>query len=168
MGSLRSDLETLRHRLRDGSIQRAYMAFVSYMSGLRAQFTASHRDWTTAGLYQGYFDMTYFAVVTPALKARDLKLAIVFDYGTFRFQVWLAARNRDIQRRYWQILRDGGWSAASLVRPAVGVDAIVALDAADGLDLEDPASVSAAIERTAVGLLHEVEAFLDSHDAQAV
>ena len=168
MGELRGDLEQLRRRLGEGSIQRAYVAIVSYMSGLRTELAASHDEWATAGLYQGYFDMTYFGVVAPALKSRDLKLAIVFDYQTFRFQVWLAARNREIQRRYWQLLRDGGWPAESLVQPAAGVDAIVAVDAADGLDLDDPASLTTAIERTAVGLLREIEVFLDLHDLRAV
>lgn len=159
-----ADLEELRRQLGKGAIQRAYVAIVTHMSGLRARFSAAHDDWAVSGLYQGYFDMTYFALFPPSLKARNLKLAIVFDYETFRFQVWLAARNRIVQRQYWALLKDRGWPPESLVEPAVGVDAIVAVDAADGLDLVDLDSVAARLAQATDALLHDLERFLDAHD----
>ena len=30
-----------------------------------------------------------------------LAVAVVFDYEAFRFELWLAARNRKVQRKYW-------------------------------------------------------------------
>lgn len=168
MGDLRADLEELRRRLGEGAIQQAYVAIVSYMAALRTRFDSAHEQWSTAGLYQGYFDMTYFALLTPWLKRRDLKLAVVFDYTTFRFQVWLAARNRATQRRYWELLRDNGWPAATLVEPAVGVDAIVSVDVADGLALDDQDALTDSLERAAMSLLDDLERFLASHDTAAV
>ncbi|HOH08780.1 MAG TPA: hypothetical protein PLF89_14745 [bacterium] len=47
-------------------------------------------------MYQGYLDMTYFEFFPDKLKKCDLKLAIVFNYQAFRFEVWLAARNRQV------------------------------------------------------------------------
>ncbi|MGJ8639018.1 MAG: DUF7000 family protein [Opitutaceae bacterium] len=38
--------------------------------------------------------MTYFALFTDELKARNLKLAILINYETFSFDIWLTARNR--------------------------------------------------------------------------
>lgn len=145
-------------------MQRAYVAIVSYMAGLRTHLAAAYEDWSIAGLYQGYFDMTYFPVVTPALKARDLKLALVFDYTGFRFEVWLAARNRDVQRRYWELLAAHGWPAGSLVEPAVGVDAIVRADVCDGLGLDDTDSLTASFERVTLQLHDELLRFLELHD----
>ncbi len=145
MEMLRSDLEELRRRLGEGAVQRAYVAIVAYMSGLRTELASSHADWSVAGLYQGYFDMTYFPLVTPSLKARSLKLAVVFQYSDFRFQVWLAARNRTVQRRYCALLRDRDWLSGSLIEPAAGVDAIVVVDVADGLDLDAPDLLTASL-----------------------
>jgi hypothetical protein len=34
-----------------------------------------------------------------------LKIAIVFDYAAFGFEAWLAGRNRQVQRKYWQLFR---------------------------------------------------------------
>ena len=69
--------------------------------------------------------MTYFEFFPDKLKKCDLKLAIVFNYQAFRFEVWLAARNRQVQRRYWELLRDAGFDHYPLIAPAAGTDAIV-------------------------------------------
>ncbi len=161
---LRDDLMDLRDQLGKGSVRRAYRSILRFMSNLRAHFAASLGDRAVSGLYQGAFDMTYFALLPPKLTTRGLKLAVVFDYKSFGFEVWLAARNRTVQRRYWQVLRDNAWSKHSLVEPAVGVDAIVVSDVADALDLETPEVLTMKIEAAAQAFLDDVVGFLDIHD----
>ena len=167
VSGLRGDLEELRRNLGEGSVPRAYLAIITYMSGLRTEL-AAREGWSVTGLYQGYFDMTYFPVVTPALKAHDLKLAVVFDYQAFGFQVWLAARNRTVQRRYWELMRDSGWPAATLVEPAAGVDAIVAVHVADAFALDEPEPLTASLEGAVITLLADVKRFLDALGPAAV
>ncbi|MGV8084508.1 MAG: hypothetical protein AB2L09_12900 [Coriobacteriia bacterium] len=166
--TLNHDLEELRAQLDLGSTQRAYIAIVSYLSNLRTHFARMLGERAVSALYQGYFDMTYFALFPPALKARDLKLAIVFDYEAYSFKVWLAARNRKVQRRYWELLRDGGWSKGHLVEPAAGVDAIVEYDVAGAFALANPDELTAAIEQSAEVLLGDLEEFFSSHSSDAV
>jgi len=168
VNELRGDLEELQRLLGEGAVQRAYTTIVDYMSGLRTDIVSSHEEWSVGGVYQGRFDMIYFPLFMPSLSVRGLKLAVVFDYVAFRFQVWLAARNRTIQRRYWQLLRDGGWPSASLVEPAVGVDAIVMLDVADGVDLEDPDMLTVSLKGAVKTLLGDLERFFDDTDTVAV
>lgn len=67
------------------------------MMDLRIHFKNRYPNYSISGLYQGYLDMTYFAIVPPALKQRDLKIAIVFNYDAFRFEAWLAGTNRQVQ-----------------------------------------------------------------------
>jgi hypothetical protein len=125
MDTLDKDIFELRHRLADGSIQRAYKGIVSYMSRLRKVFADQRGERAISGLYQGYFDMTYFALFSDPLKKRELKLAVVFNYDTFGYEVWLAARNRKVQKQYWELLSNNGYKTYKLVEPAVGIDAIV-------------------------------------------
>lgn len=80
MNTLDKDIKELQIRLKDGSIQRAYRGIVSYMSRLRTVFADKLGEKAVSGLYQGYFDMTYFALFPDELKARDLKLAVVFNF----------------------------------------------------------------------------------------
>jgi len=63
------------------------------VSHLRTVFAGRHGERSVSGLYQGYLDMTYFAFFPVKLKKRDLKLAIVFNYQAFRFEVWLATQS---------------------------------------------------------------------------
>ncbi len=108
--------------------------------------------------------MTYFALFPPALRSRDLKLAIVFDYDAFEFELWLAARNRRVQRQYWELFRDSGWSKYRVVEPATGIDAIVEHAVGSGFELDDPEALTAKIEAATATFLVELERFLETRD----
>ncbi len=163
---LDKDIRELQERLSDGAIQRAYRGIVSYMSRLRTVFAAQQGERAVSALYQGYFDMTYFALFPEALKKRNLKLAIVFNYQSFRFEVWLAARNRQLQRRYWELLLNAGYKKHPLVEPGLGIDAIVeAVLAADySLEAEDP--LTSQIVKGVAVFERDIIAFLDKVDTQ--
>lgn len=164
MVPLSDDLMELREQLGKGSVQKAYRSIVGFMSQLRAHFASTRGERSVSALYQGCFDMTYFALFPPSLKSRGLKLAIVFDYESFGFEVWLAARNRQVQRQCWQLLRDNGWSSHRLIEPAVGIDAIVEVDIAGALALEDAGALTVRIEAAAEALMNDLDAFFAAHD----
>jgi hypothetical protein len=136
MGTLDADIKELQKRLNEGAIQRAYRSIISYMSRLRTVFADRQGERVVSGLYQGYLDMTYFALFPNELKAPNLKLAVVFNYETFDFEVWLVARNRQVQKRYWKLFVNTGYNKHSLIEPTVGVDAILLAKIADDYSLE--------------------------------
>jgi hypothetical protein len=156
-------MNDLRQQLRSGTIQRAYRALLGYMMDLRAHFKHRHPDYSISGLYQGYLDMTYFAVVPPAFKRRGLKIAIVFNYGAFRFEAWLAAANRQVQRKYYEQLRDTQWSEYRVVAPATGVDSIVECGLAEHIDFASPDDMTATIEKKAGNFIKDMERFFSRH-----
>jgi len=120
---------------------------------------------TLRGLYQGYMDMTYFALFPPSLKRRDLKVAIVFNYAAFRFEAWLAARNRKVQRQYWDLFRDSRWAEYRVVTPAVGIDSIIECDLAKDFDFSDPDALTSRIENATAAFIDNIERFLSEHQA---
>jgi len=163
MPSLHKDMEELRRQLAKGSIQKAYGALLSYIMGLRTHLANQYGDAAVSGLYQGYMDMTYFALFPPALKRRDLKVAIVFNYGVFRFEAWLVARNRNIQRAYWEIFKDSPWREYRIVTPATGIDSIVECDLATDFDLGNLDALTARIENGTAAFIADMEKFLSKH-----
>ena len=165
MRSIRKDIEELHGQLRNGAVQRAYRALLSYMLGLRTHFKNKYPDSSVSALYQGYMDMTYFAISPPSLKQRDLKLAIVFNYETFRFEAWLAGRNRRINRQYWDLLKDRKGPAYRVVTPAKGVDSIVECDLAQGFDLSDADALTTSIETGTGAFIEDIEGFLPKGQA---
>ena len=93
--------------LKQGYIQEAYKRLIEYVMGLRLHFKKKHPDFLVSGsIYIGYMDMTYFALFPKSMKGRKLKIAIVFVYDTFRFEVWLAGYNKRVQKEYWEIYTD--------------------------------------------------------------
>jgi len=160
MRATREDIEELRRQVATGAIQRAYRALLSYMMALRTHIENSHTGYAVSGLYQGYLDMTYFALFPPALKARGLKIAIVFNYSAFRFEAWLAAGNRPAQRQVWELFKDSQWAQYRVVAPAKGVDAIVECDLATEFDLSEPEVLTAKIETATAVFIADMERFL--------
>ena len=146
MRDIDQDLYELRAQLAKGSVQNAYVALVSYMSRLRTRYVDERGEREVSGLYQGCFDMTYFALFSDGLRGHNLKVAVVFDYATFSFQAWLAARNRKVQKTWWDRLRDAGYAKHALVEQGVGIDAIVATVVAADFSLEHEASLTRRIE----------------------
>jgi hypothetical protein len=163
MHSIREDMEEFRGQLGKGSIQKAYRALLSYMMGLRTHFKNSYAGSAVSGLYQGYMDMTYFALFPPSLKHRDLKIAIVFNYDAFRFEAWLAGSNRKVQRQYWELFRDSQWPEYRVVTPARGIDSIVECDLAKDFDFSDPDALTSSIETATAAFIDDIERFLSEH-----
>jgi len=164
MQSIQEDMKELRGQLRAGVIQKAYRALLDYMMDLRIRFKNRYPSYSISGLYQGYMDMTYFAIVPPSLKHRDLKIAIVFNYEAFRFEAWLAGTNRHVQRKYWELFRDSRWTEYRVVTPAKGVDSIIECNLAENFDFGDLDSLTMSIEENAVKFIDDVERFLSDHE----
>lgn len=162
MHAMQRDMEEFREQLEKGAIHRAYRALISYMSGLQRHFKIKYPDASISALYQGYMDMTYLAIFTPALKQRGLKIAIVFNYDAFRFEAWLAASNRKVQREYWELFKDSQWPAYRVVAPAPGIDSIVECDLAQKFDLGDPDALTQSIDTATTAFIDDMERFLAS------
>ena len=143
-------MNELQGQLRIGAIQKAYRALLDYMMDLRTCFKSRYPSYSISGLYQGYMDMTYFAIVPPSLKHRSLKIAIVFNYEAFRFEAWLSGSNRQVQRKYWELFRDSPWTEYRVVTPAKGVDSILECNLAEDFDFGNLDSLTASIEKNAV------------------
>ena len=158
-----SDMEELRVQLKKGSLQKAYRALISFMMGLRTFFANKYGDPFVSNLYQGYLDMTYFALFPPSLKRHDLKVAIVFNYNAFRFEVWLTARNRKVLSQYWELFKDSHWAEYRVVAPAEGIDSIVECEVTKDFDISNPDTLTTKIENTAMIFIENMERYLSKY-----
>ncbi len=164
----RESLEEFRRLLEKGAVQTAYRALLSFMTALRTHFQKTFGGSAVSGLYQGYMDMTYFALFPPSLRDRNLKIAVVFNYDAFRFEAWLAGANREIQRRYWKVFKEFEWPEYRVSVPAKGVDSILECDLASDFDLDDSDALIARIEKKAAAFIQCIEMFLLTADSLSV
>jgi hypothetical protein len=164
MQLIQEDMYEFRMQLRTGAIQRAYKTLLGTMMDLRVHFQNRYPSYSISGLYQGYMDMTYFAIVPPSLKHRNLKIAIVFNYEAFRFEAWLSGANRQVQRKYWEMFRDSQWADYRVVTPAKGVDSIVECNLAENFDFDNLDSLTTDIEENTVKFINNIEKFFSNQE----
>jgi len=161
MKTLQENMLEYRKQLEKGAIQKAYQGLMDFMLALRNHFAREYPDHdVSTGMYQGYMDMTYFAVLPRALRERDLKVAIVFVYDSFRFEVWLSGKNQRVLSRYWKILQESNWSKYRIVAPGKGVDSVLEHTLVEDPDFGDLKALTRTIERGTLQFIKDVEGFL--------
>ena len=161
MRSLQENMLEYKKQLEKGMIQKPYQGLLEYMLSLKKHITNKYPDYSVPGsLYSGYMDMTYFSILPKSLKARDLKIAIVFIYDTFRFEIWLSGKNKQVLAKYWKIIKANNWDKYKIVEPVEGVDSIVEHVLIDNPDFSDVEVLTKQIDKEALKFIRDVENFL--------
>ncbi len=165
MNSLTESMQIYKGQLQEGHIIQAYQGLMAYFGELRTYFEKEHPDFSVPGnIYYGYMDMTYFAIVPDFLESRQLKIAVVFPHVDFRFEVWLAARNKQIQAKVWNQIHASGWDRYHLTPQGKGVDAILDHIIVEDPDFSDLKGLTAEIESRVLSFIKDLEGFLPSLD----
>jgi len=108
-------------------------------------------------------DMTYFAFSPESLKKRNLKIAIVFIHDTFRFEVWLAGYNKQVQQKYWKLFKESNWNKYHIVPTTKSVDSIIEYTLVDNPDFSDLDALTKHIEKGTLNFINDIEDFLSNH-----
>lgn len=154
-------VDEYKKQLKKGAIQKAYQGLMEYILALKTHFKNKYPTYLVSGsIYSGYMDMTYFSFVPRSLKRRNLKIAIVFVYDTFRFEVWLAGYNKQTQSKYWKLFKQSDWNKYRVVPTTRGYDAIVEGVLVDNPNFRNLDALTKQIERGTLKFIRDVEDFL--------
>jgi hypothetical protein len=161
MKSLQENMIEYRKQLEKGAIQKAYQGLMQYMMSLKNYFSNQYPDFSVSGsIYYGYMDMTYFSVVPGSLKDRELKIAIVFVYDPFRFEVWLSGRNQKVLAKYWKIFTESGWDRYKIAPQGKWADSILEHILVENPDFGDLEALTRQIDQGTLKFIKDVESFL--------
>ena len=161
MGSFPESMNEYRKQLKRGYIQEAYLGLMEYMRDLRSHFKNEYPEYSVSGsIYYGYMDMTYFPLFPESLKHRKLKIAIVFIHDTFRFEVWLSGANRDVQSKYWKLLKESEWQEYHLTSNPRAADYVLDHILFEDPDFRDLDTLTRQIEKGTLEFISDVEGFL--------
>jgi hypothetical protein len=153
-----------REQLQQGAVQAAYRGIMQHIMDLRTHFKNHYPDYTASGaLYYGYMDMTYFPLFPPSLKERQLKIAIVFLHEAFRFEVWLAGVNKQVQSKYWKWFRDSEWNRYRLVSDVHCADSILEHVLVEAPDFKDLDILTQQIVSGTLTFISDVQGYLVKH-----
>jgi hypothetical protein len=103
-------ISAYKESLKNGDVQVAYAELVKYVQKLKTVFSKDLSDTYSVGnVFQGYMDYTYFYLSNDFLKDKKLKLGLVFNHNNVRFEVWLLGQTKDVQEKYWNLLKNTKW-----------------------------------------------------------
>jgi hypothetical protein len=161
LGSFHENMIEYRKQLDKGTIKEAYRELISFIMELRSYFEKKYPDYFVSGsVYYGYMDMTYFSFFPNSLKLRKLKVAIVFVHDTFRFEVWLAGYNKQVQTKYWKLFQERNWNKYRIPPTTKGVDSIIEYTLVDNPDFNDLDILTKQIENRTLKFIKGIENFL--------
>jgi hypothetical protein len=164
MESFQEYMNEYRKQLEVGAIKAAYRGLMEYIMDLRTLFKNKYPDYFISGsIYYGYMDMTYFSFIPKSLKDRNLKIAIVFNHDAFRFEAWLAGYNKQVQQKYWKLIKENDWKQYRIVPTTIGVDSIIEDILVDNPDFGDLEAITKQIERATLKFIKDIESFLSKY-----
>jgi hypothetical protein len=154
-------MNQFREQLQKGAIQEAYRGLLEYIMDLKTYFKNKYPDYFVSGsIYFGYMDMTYFSVIPESLKHKKLKIAIVFNYETFGFEVWLSAVNKNVLTEYWNLIKDKNWDKYRIVKPGKGTDSILEYNLVNNPDFSNLDELTKQIEKGTINFIKDIEGYL--------
>jgi hypothetical protein len=157
-------LNEYRKQMEKGDIKEAYKGLMEYIMELRLYFKNKYPDYSVSGsIYYGYMDMTYFSFFPESLKLRKLKVAIVFLHDAFRFEVWLAGYNKQVQTKYWKLFNESNWNKYRIPSTTKGVDSIIEFILAENPDFSDLDTLTKQLEGGTLKFIKDIEDFLSKH-----
>jgi len=161
MKSLQENMIEYRKQLKKGAIQKAYQGLMQFMMSLKNHFSNKYPDFSTSGsIYYGYMDMTYFSVVPGSLKDKGLKIAIVFVYDSFHFEIWLSGKNQRVLAKYWKIITESGWDRYKIAPQGKWTDSVLEHILVEDPDFGDLEDLTRQIDQRAMIFIKDVEGFL--------
>lgn len=153
-----------RRQLEETTLIQAYQGLIQYIRDLKRLLQNKYPEYIVpSSTYFGYLDMTYFSFTPKSLAEKKLKIAVVFNYETFSFEVWLSGGNRSIQNRFWSIFNKQQWTKYQLTSPGTWVDSILTHTITTGPDFEDLDQLTQQIESGIMNFVKDVEDFLVKH-----
>jgi hypothetical protein len=164
MTSFHEYMDEYRKQMRKGDIKEAYKGLMDYIMDLRTYFQNKYPDYFVSGsIYYGYMDMTYFSFFPKSLKNRKLKIGIVFIHDTCRFEVWLFGYNKQVQAKYWKLIKESDWNKYRIPSTTKDTDSIMEFILVDNPDFSNLDTLTKQIERGTLKFIKDVENFLSEY-----
>jgi len=150
-----------RAQLAKGQIQKAYRYIFDIFADLGRELKAGGPPAVnTNALYHGYLDMTYLPVVTETLKNHGLKIAVVFNYSSFQFELWLSAVNRRRRLEVREKLKGSTWNRCEMAASDRNPDAIIEFKVRGISEFGDRNRIVASLAKETFAFIGEIEKFV--------
>lgn len=154
-------MNNLKDQLSKGKIQKAYRYIFDIFSDLGNEIKNSqNKVISITSLYHGYLDMTYLPVTTETLKKNGLKIAIVFNYSLFQFEIWLSAVNRKKRNDVLEVISQSKWQKYKTVQNNENTDAIIEIQIKGINEFNNKNRIVSLIKKETIAFIDDIEEFI--------
>ena len=159
---INSLVSAYQEQIRKGDIQKTYAFLLKYVMQVKASFEKSFSQVYLCGYVSpGYMDYSYFSFFNGYLRDKKLRFGIMLNHSEMRFELWLMGQNKEIQDKYWNILKASPWNQGRSTKPQYAELEIVLVD---NPDFEKADELAVDIINRAVYEADKVIAFLKKLD----
>ena len=155
MKSLNQLISNYTDLLKRGELQAAYKGILEFFGKLRGDLIKKYPQYDVSSIYQGYMDMSYFALSTKLFKDKGIKIAIVYLHDKGVFEVWLSARNREISKGIEPLVRGIVLDGLTVFHDETNLDAVIECTLSSAPDFDNQTELIHVIEQG-------VEKFVDT------
>lgn len=153
-------LETYKNLIQTTELQKGYQEFIKLFRFLKIELEKELTEFQFSGnIQENNMDFAYFQLMCDELKAKGIKIQIVFVHKAFRFEVWASGYNRKIQCEYYEKLKNTQLPYALNDNPN-RVDYILKLPIDGSVDLSDGMAILNVIKENLLSFLDFVQAEL--------
>lgn len=154
-------MNNLKDQLSKGRIQKAYRYIFDIFSDLGNEIKNSqNKVISITSLYHGYLDMTYLPVTTETLKRNGLKIAIVFNYSLFQFEIWFSAVNRKNRNDVLEVIFQSKWQKYKTVQNNENTDAIIEIQIKGINEFNNKNRIVSLITKETIAFIDDIEEFV--------
>lgn len=155
---IQKSLDIYKEQLSYGYIRTAYLTLIKYVAELKSKFLMQYK---TGNISCGYLDYTYFSFYNQYLREQKLRFGVVLNHKKMQFELWLMGQNADVQRKYWEIMKNSVWNGNKKEMPKYSILEIVL---ENQIDFNDKENMTQNIISRSVSLSLEIEEYLKSTD----
>ena len=131
-GKINHYISVYQEQMKNGEVQKAYSFLLKYVMQVKASFEKNFsKEYSCGNVSRGYMDYSYFPFFNDYLRDKKLRFGIVLNHSEMRFELWLMGQNKEIQNRYWDLLKTSTWNQDRTTKPQYAELEIVLIDNPD-------------------------------------
>jgi len=160
--NINSRISLYKEQVNKSDIQRTYMFLLKYVMQVKASFEkAFSKEYSCGNVSPGYLDFSYFPFYNEYLRDKKLRFGIVLNHSEMRFELWLMGQNKEIQNKYWDLLKKSTWNEGRTKKPKYAELEIILVD---NPDFENIDALTVDIIKRAVDEADKVMKYLKKVD----
>ena len=159
---INSHIDDYKKQIQEGEITEAYSFLMKYLMQIKASCERTFpKNYFFGNVSPGYLDFSYFPFYNEYLRDKKLRFGIALNHSEMRFELWLMGQNKEIQNRYWNMLKTSTWNQGRITRPQYSELEIVLIDHPDFEKIDE---LTADIVKRAVDEADKIIAYLKKLD----